>query len=414
MRRLYWQIYATALGILILFAVMSAVFWTVLHPRPADTQLFGAVTRIAEELLPGPERSPAEIHAELERFATWFSVDLAVFDPDGRRLAAVGRKLPAPGPERQESGWLISRRHRPTAAVRLSDGRWLVIRHRRRIAAALIALLLLGVACAIGALPLVRRLTRRLERLQSQVDRLGTGDLAARVDVQGRDEVAALATSFNEAAAQIERLVTGQRQILAGASHELRSPLARIRVAVELFEETTDPAVKERIVLDIQQLDELIEELLLASRLEAIEELERVEALDLLALVATEATVYDAAVEGEPVEIRGDRRLLRRLVLNLLENARRHAPGSPIELSVHPREDGALLVVADRGPGVAPSERERIFEPFYRPPKHREGEAGFGLGLDLARRIARQHRGDVRCLARPGGGTTFEVDLRSA
>ena len=119
---------------------------------------------------------------------------------------------------------------------------------------------------------------------------------------------------------------------------------------------------------------------------------------------------------GDPVQILGDRRMLRRLIRNLLENARRYAAGSPIDVTVRPLgEEGALLRVADGGAGVPAGERERIFEPFYRPPGARETTGGgFGLGLALVRDIARHHGGEARCVERAEGGTCFEVELRGA
>ncbi len=108
----------------------------------------------------------------------------------------------------------------------------------------------------------------------------------------------------------------------------------------------------------------------------------------------------------------GDRALLRHLVRNLLENARRHAPGSPVEIAVGPGRNGsALIQVLDRGRGVAEEERERIFDPFYSSPG--TANQGVGLGLSLVRKIARFHGGEARCLPRPGGGSLFEVELSS-
>ena len=104
---------------------------------------------------------------------------------------------------------------------------------------------MLAGAIGIGAYPVVRRLTRRLERLQARVDALGEGDLSARVDVEGTDEVAVLARSFNRAAERVEALVNAQRSTLASASHELRSPLARIRVALELLQGDERPELRE-------------------------------------------------------------------------------------------------------------------------------------------------------------------------
>ncbi len=135
----------------------------------------------------------------------------------------------------------------------------------------------------------------------------------------------------------------------------------------------------------------------------------------MLALLAEEGARTNAAVSGEPVSIQGNPRLLRRLVRNLLDNAERYAAESPVEASVVPMAKvGARLRVEDRGPGVAAEERERIFEPFYRPSGLRSlSDRGVGLGLALVRQIAQHHRGDAQCLPREGGGTCFEVTLHT-
>ncbi len=140
------------------------------------------------------------------------------------------------------------------------------------------------------------------------------------------------------------------------------------------------------------------------------------EEIDLLGLVAEEGARAGAAIQGEPAHVSGDPRMLRRLVRNLLENARRYGAGTPIEAAVTPGAEGEVVLrVMDRGPGVAESERERIFEPFYRPAGFAEtADGGVGLGLALVRQIANHHGGRARCLAREGGGTCFEVTLASA
>jgi signal transduction histidine kinase len=261
----------------------------------------------------------------------------------------------------------------------------------------------------------VRRITRRLEALQAGVDDLGEGDLGARVEVKGKDEVARLAGSFNRAAARIEQLVGSQKNLLASVSHELRTPLARLRVAIELLSGEERPELRQRIERDIGELDALIGELLLASRLDASVELETRDEVDLLALLAEEAVHTGAEVSGEAVALRGDPRMLRRLVRNLLENARRYGAGSPVEARVTRDPDGgARLQVEDRGPGVPEAERDRIFEPFYRSASSAAGEPGTGLGLALVRQIARRHGGEARCLARPEGGSCFEVVIPAA
>jgi signal transduction histidine kinase len=409
MRRLYLQIYFAFVAILFVFAAVAATVWHLRDPRPEDQEMLDDMAAlVADRLPPG---SAAEQQASLRALAARLRLNLTLWDEDGGLLAADGEQLPFPGREHSQSGWMAARGG-PIGFLRLPDGRWLAARQpHRRVAhgALLVFLAVLAIAVGIGAYPVARRLTRRLERLRAGVEGLGAGDLHARVPVEGRDEVAVLATSFNRAADRIEALLGAQRTLLASASHELRSPLARIRVALELMA-AERPDLRDAVARDIAELDDLIAELLLASRLETVEQLERSEDVDLLGLVAEEAARSTAEVSGQPVTVRGDARLLRRLVRNLLENALRHG-APPVETSVDVANGRARLRVCDRGPGVPEPERERIFAPFYRPTTRAPAEGGSGLGLSLVRQIARRHGGEARCLARDGGGTCFEVDL---
>jgi signal transduction histidine kinase len=289
---------------------------------------------------------------------------------------------------------------------------------------------LIGLAVAAGAYPVIRRLTQRLESLQRGVERWGSGDLSARMVVQGRDEVAFLAERFNHAAQRIETLMETQKSLLvshksllANASHELRSPLARIRMALELMKTRSDTPetspVKAEIFRSIQELDQLIDEILLASRLDAREpDAEAFEALDLTGLAAEECARVQANLElganSHSLTVQGSARLLRRLIRNLLENARRYSAGQ-IDLELSQSGSGAqqraVIRVNDRGPGVPPEQRERIFEPFYRLPGASEREGGVGLGLALVKSIAERHGGTVRCESRSGGGASFVVEI---
>ncbi len=416
MRRLYLQIYLTVVGILVLFALLASLAWLVSPNTPRENRLNEQITGVLAEILPGPEAPRAELEAELERLGRRFRSDVAVFDARGTLLGGHGEPVPMPRTLRPGvAGWHYTRRG-PTISLPLPDGRWVVARHVHQhdpwSFGWLAMLALLAVAVGLGAYPVVRRITGRLERLQARVDALGAGDLSARVKVEGGDEVAELARSFNHAADRIEQLVNAQKTLLASASHELRSPLARMRVAIELLTGEERPEIRDQVSHDIAELDDLIGELLLASRLDTLESLERREQIDLLALLAEEAARCEATVSGELVRLHGDRRMLRRLLRNLFDNARRYGAGSEIEASVVARTDGgARIRVEDRGPGVPEAERERIFEPFYRPPGTAETTEGVGLGLALVRQIARHHGGDARCLAREGRGTRFEVEL---
>ena len=325
---------------------------------------------------------------------------------------------------------------------------------------------LVGLAVAVGTYPIVRRLTKRLETVQQGVERWGAGDLSTRLSEQGSDEVAFLATRFNHAAERIEALLTtqktllesqksllaSQKSLLANASHELRSPLTRIRMGLELLGGPSNnsesnksesknlgptnstapheawPALKDEISRNISELDQLIDEILLASRLDAQEaDLGTVEAVDLIGLAAEEcarvhadldaqlsppaggALAGDATTATELI-VQGVSKLLRRALRNLLENARRHAAGD-ITVSLRRTGDEAVIKVCDHGPGVPPALRERIFEPFYRLPGATERDGGVGLGLALVKSIAMRHGGSVTCEPHPPGGACFVIRL---
>lgn len=412
MKRLYLQVYLAFLGVVLLFAALLALAWWLLPDDGRESrQLDGLASLIGESL---PEQAqPGALEARLAELAASFGADLTLRAADGTLLAAAGPPVESPARARAASGWLRGRGGGPNLALHLEDGRWLLVKFHRahRGRGLLLALLALAAAVGVGAYPLARRITRRLERLQSRVDALAAGDLEARVEVEGRDEVAELARSFNRAAARIGQLVSSQKTLLAHVSHELRTPLARMRVALELLPGDQRPELRTRLAKDIAELDGLIGELLLAGRLDAQAGPVHSEEVDLLALAAEEALEYGAEVSGEPVTVRGDPRLLRRLVRNLLENARRHAAGLPARVTVRRAHGGVQVQVADQGPGVPEAERERIFEPFYRLAGARETGEGAGLGLALVRQIAQRHGGTARCTARAGGGTVFEVDL---
>ena len=299
-------------------------------------------------------------------------------------------------------------------------------------------LALVALAVALGTYPVVRWLTKRLETLQQGVERWGEGDLSARLPVNGRDEVAYLAQRFNVAAERVQALVQSHKALLANASHELRSPLARIRMGLELLNSADASRLAQQcqeMARSIAELDQLIDEILLASRLDSADtvRLQR-EEIDLTGLAAEECARTGAQLDihAQPV-LQGDARLMRRLIRNLLENARRHGGSLAAPAGGHPddvvltldqftpeaRAHGgsssdavwARMTVDDRGPGVAIDQRERIFQAFYRLPGASEQDGGVGLGLALVKTIVNTHRGSVRCEERPGGGARFVVEM---
>lgn len=276
-----------------------------------------------------------------------------------------------------------------------------------------VLLVAIALVVAAGAYPVVRRLTRRLERLQRSVEAWGHGQLATRVAVEGEDEVARLAASFNGAAARIEALVGAQKSLLANASHELRSPLARIRMAAELMAGQAAPAIQAELRRNVAELDQLIDEVLLASRLDAVgTATSPPEEVDLTGLLAEECARVGATLQAGAHSMMGEPKLLRRMVRNLVENAVRYGAGSKVEVRLATAGAAALrLDVCDGGPGIPEAERERVFEPFYRVAGASETAGGVGLGLALVRQIARHHGGDAQCLPNGAGGCCFRVTL---
>ena len=449
MKSLYLRIYVTVVVVLLLFASASGLLFQNHLERErvrADTVLterMGAWAELIQRSLPGVESPSVDQAAALREWSTRLRLPLALDSASGERLATSESFQ-----RRQQEGGGVR-----GLAVRLEDGRTLWIMRpggRRQPAAAaagpgfgelppqglgpdraagpgfpfvppgwlqgvglVILLVLLFIAVAAGAYPVVRRLTRRLEALKRGVEQFGAGQLDHRVAVTGHDEVAAVAASFNVTAARVEALVRSHQSLLANASHELRSPLARMKMAVSMLDDA-GPAQRERLKHEIDtnvaELDALVEEVLLASRLDAAPRRENDEPVELLGLVAEEGARVNASVVGAALSVMGDERLLRRAFRNLLENARRYG-GGEIEVSAEPLAGQALVRVSDRGPGVPEAMHERIFEPFFRLPGHAEQAGGVGLGLSLVQQIAVRHGGSVRCEARAGGGSCFVVSL---
>ena len=408
-RRLYLQIYLTIIGSLVLVVVLTGLLWAAFGREGPDKAALNLAGRLAYSALPDAQSPPAQQRAALVELGRELDIAITLFSPNRRLIATTGRMGPVPPADQPRRGWNRVRRTHAWA-FGLPDGRWLVINPGRRGGSPFInlALLLTAIALgvALGAYPLVRRLTRRLERLQAGVERIGAGDLSARVDVQGRDEVARLAASFNEAAEKIESLIGAHRMLLANASHELRTPLARIRLGAEMLKQGTGGEERRAaLTQDIAELDNLIDEILLMSRLDAGSHANMGHEIDLVALAAEECARYEAcSLTGWAPAIRGDPVLLRRLLRNLIENGVKHgAPPVTVRLA---RKDGQVeLTVSDRGEGIPEEARADVFQPFFRAPA-KQNVKGYGLGLPLVAQIAEVHGGAAAILP--------SAELRSA
>ncbi len=425
MRRLYFRIYLAVLGSIALFAILVGLSGWAFHElrEPDNTGPQSPfISDVAEHLLPAGA-TPAALAQELEFWHNRTKFNLALLSAGGEVIARAGAMPDSALAQFAGSAASKGVHWHPHGAfaIQLDGGRQLIAIRPPPNSGLLFPLRWLGIVFAIGlavaisAYPLVRRLTRNLEQLQQGVAAFGQGNLRARVTVRGRDEVGKLAETFNASADRIEALVNTQRRLLANASHELRSPLARLRMAAEAIGGAAPKHQQEEIARDIAELDGLVDEILLASRLDAgAAGTSQPQRIDLIGLLAEECAPFEAdlsVVPGQSISVEGDARLLHRLFRNLLENARRHGGGGPIEVSAACHGAEAVVMVCDHGPGIPEPERARIFEPFYRLPGHSEHAGGTGLGLALVRQIAGNHDGKVRCMPHAGGGACFEVTL---
>ncbi|OGO58890.1 MAG: hypothetical protein A2V85_12115 [Chloroflexi bacterium RBG_16_72_14] len=257
--------------------------------------------------------------------------------------------------------------------------------------------------------------------------RIAGGDLAARIPGGGRDEFGRWAAEFNRMAGSLEtsiaRLEAAQQQnrrFVADVSHELRTPLTALVAEASLIESDLEQLppdsrrAAELLVADVRRLRVLVDDLMEVSRFDAEAEAPNLEPVDLGRIVTgvVASRLPDAAVSvpRQPVVVDSDPRRLDRILGNLLDNARAHAPDAPVEVALTTTREGAVVVVADRGPGVRGDALPHLFDRFYKADPSRRGE-GSGLGLAIAAEHAALVGGTLRARARPGGGLVFALTL---
>ena len=264
-----------------------------------------------------------------------------------------------------------------------------------------------------------------IRRITASMDRFGQGDLSTRVNMQRRDEIGGLARSFDEMAERLQRLVMSERRLLQDISHESRSPLARLKFSVKLTRTAADANVAlDRVERDVDRITSLLSEIVEVTRMEGEPSTRKWEKVNLGELV--EETVSDCGVEAEfrdcsirvegriNSEVSGDAELLRSAAENVLRNAIRYSPDQAmIDVTLAETDQGAIIAVRDRGPGVPAELLTSIFEPFFRVEEAREADTGgTGLGLSIAKRAVQLHGGTITAEnANPGLRVTIAIPL---
>lgn len=363
----------------------------------------------------------------LERFRSVTRASEAIFTDGGGTDLLTGERHPALIREaRNWSRFPFSGAHGTTFARFSADGKYclfLIAAPRSLLLGNFqpAHLLVLGIAVLL-CYALAFHLTSPLRRLQKALDRFGRGDLDARAHENRRDELGELAGAFDRMADRIQTLLAAEHRLLLDISHELRSPLARLSVAVELARAGGNALPLDRIQKESDRLNALISQMLEVTRLEGDPAHGKHERVMLDELVA--GLVDDCSIEARArgcvlmlaapphVTVDGDSELLRRAIENVVRNAIRHAPGdSKIEIALENGSGRARVLVRDYGPGVPEQALPRLFDPFYRvEPDRNRGTGGVGLGLSIARRAVELHHGTLRA-SNAAPGLLVEIDL---
>jgi signal transduction histidine kinase len=392
------------LGITILFTGM-VVSGVVSALRPDASSMESDMMRIQRFVGERFQRvwdQPSERHDLAEDIAKAFEVDLTLRDAAKTPVEQIG-----PGCDKPEFAVPILR-------GKSTLGTLSVCIDKRRRVPGLTFVLAIAAAClslwgASGAL--ARKLVRPLSDLIRVTREIGSGNLVSRVRL-GRHhmgEVGVLADAVNDMARRIERQLNDQRELLAAVSHEIRSPLARLRVLTELLRDTADSSTLDKVEREIIEVDDLIGKLLANSRLDFGTLTPQTLDPCLLVSRAIERAGLDPSVlrnDAPNAHIKGDPTLLDRALCNLLENAQKHGAGvESVQLS---RASGKLrMTVSDRGPGFPKDSLQRVFDAFYRG----DGSSSLGLGLALVERIARAHAGRAWAENRPDGGASVHFEI---
>jgi two-component system, OmpR family, sensor kinase len=373
-------------------------------------------------------RSPAELAERMTHVAPRLKGELALYDAHANLVRST-REGPFEAPtaaelrELQTEKWALSWRR---IVVRSDDGSMvgLYLPDPVPFPWQFYLELVTGVLIVVGLASLwfSRRLARPLGALAEAARQFGSGATEARANLQRDDELGDVGRAFDDMADRTAALISSQRQLMADVSHELRTPLARIRVALEIAGE--DPVAAKDVLadvsIDLDEIDQLIADILTTARMEADTGAINRRPVAVKELADKAITRFESrhpkrqlerAIDSDERSVDCDPVLLRRALDNLLDNAAKYSD-APVSLEIHPNGKAITFTVADKGIGMTAEELERAGTPFWRSDASRTRKTGgVGLGLALARRIARAHGGDVTLASKKGHGTTAKLEI---
>jgi signal transduction histidine kinase len=412
MRSLYWAVLLVMLGtlsasLLAFFAISDHVQKQYLYP------VFEAMDELELESARSAwsEGGAAAVSIYVDRLNHLFGTFHYILNSDGVDIVSGQRRadLLPPPPSSGSRGRLNGQY---VVTHRSPDGRyWLIAVDPRQPSEwtlfpyYLLVMGVTGVLCWLVAVAVVSP----LRKVTANVERFGQGDLSARADMQRKDEIGELARSFDTMAERLQTLVISERRLLEDISHELRSPLTRLKLAVRLTRTATDQGFAlDRVERETNRITALVSEIVEMTRMEGDPQARKMQPVSISQLVRettddcrVEAQLFrgcDIHVEGElSSEVSGDQELLRRAVENVLRNAIRYSPEhGAIDVALSEHSGCATIAVRDYGPGVPAALLTQIFEPFFRVEEARNEETGgIGLGLSIAKRAVRLHRGKI-------------------
>jgi two-component system OmpR family sensor kinase len=366
---------------------------------------------------------------------------LWILDPSGRVIRSLEKRPPdiSQSEIRQAAGGEVvtsmERRHAPQVLLPMRNQAGKVVsllvlertflrgRHFPRFPL-VFSLLIAGAVIALLVLPLAFRISRPIRELHGLGKEWAEGHLQKRAQVTGKDEIADLATVFNTMAGNLQSILQQRKEFLALISHELKSPLARMKLALELLSEKgADPSLIQSMQSDISESEKLVEQLLILSKIEMeipavnFEPLQvsmimqkAIEQLNTMARSAGVEILFQPPTQDLP-QIHGDAAQLQRAFANILENAVKFStPGSKVEVQFQAVSKNVKIAIADHGSGLEPGEQEKIFEPFYRS-KAAQNKEGSGLGLFIARRIIESHGGKISAAPNHPTGVILTIEL---